>query len=204
MGHASQGHFHCPTRPRNLYAAAPVNSFSPARSILCIGCVLGSVPSIDKGRHGFDGQKCAHTASSPLTIRQVFSAGLFLSGHISAPAKLPAPGSDVFSSDFCFLRRRLAESAYSRRCCRATFLWSEADARQDEKDKKRRKDTLSGVFALVNRWYRVRFIHLYAALYTPLVYVYTRYMNVRAAERTIAQTGVEFCGKCAILFRTID
>ena len=46
------------------------------------------VPSIDKGRHGFDGQKCAHTASNPLTIRQVFSAGLFLSGHISAPTKL--------------------------------------------------------------------------------------------------------------------
>ena len=46
------------------------------------------VPSIDKSRHGFVGQKCAHTASSPLTIRQVFSAGLFLSGHISAPAKL--------------------------------------------------------------------------------------------------------------------
>ena len=28
------------------------------------------VPSIDRGRLGFDGQKCAHTASSPLTIRQ--------------------------------------------------------------------------------------------------------------------------------------
>ena len=26
-------------------------------------------------------------------------------------------------------------------------------ARQDEKDKKRRKDTLSGVLALVHRWY---------------------------------------------------
>ena len=63
-----------------------------------------------------------------------------------------APASDVFSSDFWFLRCRRAESAYSRRCCRATFLWSEAGARQDEKDKKRRKDTLSGVFALVNRW----------------------------------------------------
>ena len=63
-----------------------------------------------------------------------------------------APASDVFSSDFWLLRCRRAESAYSRRCCRATFLWSEADARQDEKDKKHRKDTLSGVFALVNRW----------------------------------------------------
>ena len=46
------------------------------------------IPSVDKGKHGFDGQKCAHTASSPLAIRQVFPAGLFLSGHISAPAKL--------------------------------------------------------------------------------------------------------------------
>jgi len=64
----------------------------------------------------------------------VFSAGLSLSGHISAPTKLPAPGSDVFSSDFWFLRRR----------------W--ADAQQGEKGKKRRKDALSGVFALVNRW----------------------------------------------------
>ena len=64
-----------------------------------------------------------------------------------------APASDVFSSDFWLLRCRRAESAYSRRCCRATFLWSEADAQQGEKGKKRRKDTLSGVFALVNRWY---------------------------------------------------
>ena len=52
------------------------------------GHVLVRLPSVDKGRHGFDGQKCAHTASSPLAIRQVFPAGLFLSGHISAPAKL--------------------------------------------------------------------------------------------------------------------
>ena len=93
------------------------------------------LPSINKSSHGFDGQKCAHTASSPLAIRQVFPAGLFLSGRISAPTKLLAPGSDVFSSDFWFLRRRLA------------------DASQGEKGKKHRKDTLSGVVALVNRWY---------------------------------------------------
>ena len=94
------------------------------------------IPSINKSSHGFDGQKCAHTASSPLAIRQVFPAGLFLSGRISAPTKLLAPASDVFSSDFCFLRRRLA------------------DASQGEKGKKHRKDTLSGVVALVNRWYQ--------------------------------------------------
>ncbi len=40
-----------------------------------------------------------------------------------------------FSSDFWFLRRRLA------------------GANQGKKDKKRRKGTLAGVFALVNRWY---------------------------------------------------
>ena len=97
-----------------------------------------TVPSLDKGRHGFDGQKWAHTASSPLTIRQVFSAGLSLSGRISAPAKLPAPDRNGFSSDFCFLRRR----------------WAGAhQGEKGKKGKKRRKDALSGVFALVERWY---------------------------------------------------
>ena len=105
--------------------------------IFCVNLLI-FLPSLDKGRHGFGGQKCAHTASSPLTIRQVFSAGLFSSGHISAPTKLLAPASDVFSSDFWFLRRGLA------------------GASQGEKGKKRRKDTLSGVFALVNRWYSYR------------------------------------------------
>jgi hypothetical protein len=33
------------------------------------------------------------------------------------------------------------------------FPWSEAGASQGEKGKKRRKDTLTGVFALVIRWY---------------------------------------------------
>ena len=48
-----------------------------------------------------------------------------------------APDSDGFSSDFWLLRRR----------CVVTH--------QDEKGKKRRKDTLSGVCALVNRGYKV-------------------------------------------------
>ena len=61
----------------------------------------------------------------------VSSAGLSLSGHISAPAKLPAPDRDGSSSGFWFLRRR----------------W--AGAHQGEKGKKRRKDALSGVFVLV-------------------------------------------------------
>ena len=55
--------------------------------------------------------------------------------HLELRQNCLAPVSDEFSSDFCFLR------------CRR------AGARQGEKDKKRRKGTLSGVFALVNRWY---------------------------------------------------
>ena len=93
------------------------------------------LPSVDKGRHGFDGQKYAHTASSPLEIRQVFPAGLSLPGHISARQNCFAPASDGFPSDFWLLSRR------------------RAGARQGEKGKKRRKGALAGVFALVNRWY---------------------------------------------------
>ena len=93
-----------------------------------------TIPSVDKGRHGFDGQKYAHTASSPLEIRQVFPAGLSLSGHISARQNCFAPACDGFPSDFWILS------------CRRS------GARQGEKDKNRRKGALAGVFALVNRW----------------------------------------------------
>ena len=92
------------------------------------------VPSLDKGRHGFDGQKWAHTSSSPLTIRQYPLRAFPCLDTFLLRQNCFAPASDVFSSDFCFLRRR------------------RAGARQGEKDKKRRKDTLSGVFTLVNRW----------------------------------------------------
>ena len=93
---------------------------------------LKYVPSADKDTYGFDGQKNAHAASKPLAIHKVLPAGFSLPERISVPSKLLAPDSFGFSSDFCFLRRR------------------RADARQDEKGKKRRKDTLSGVRALVN------------------------------------------------------
>ena len=49
-------------------------------------CIMVYLPSKNKGKHGFAGQKSAHTASIPLT--KVCSAGLSLSGRISAPAKL--------------------------------------------------------------------------------------------------------------------
>ena len=72
----------------------------------------------------------------------VFPAGLSLSGHISAPAKLPAPDSDGCSSDFWLLSSR----------------W--VDAHQGERGKKCRKDTLPGVFALVDRWYPFHILHV--------------------------------------------
>ena len=93
------------------------------------------LPSIDKSRHGFDGQKCPHTASSPLRIRQ-YSLRVFpCLGTFLLRQNCRAPASHGFSSDFWLLRRR------------------RAGARQGEKGKKRRKDTLAGVSALVNRWY---------------------------------------------------
>jgi len=54
-------------------------------------CIMVYLPSMNKGKHGFAGQKSAHTASILLTIRKVCSAGLSLSGRISAPAKLQGP-----------------------------------------------------------------------------------------------------------------
>ena len=94
------------------------------------------VPSLGKGKHGFDGRKCAHTSSSPLTIRQ-YSLRVF-SRLNTFPLRQNcfAPDSDIFSSDFYFLR------------CRR------AGARQGEKCKKRRKGVLSGVSALIKRWYQ--------------------------------------------------
>ena len=90
------------------------------------------LPSVDKDTHGFDGQKNAHAASKSLAIHKVLPADFSLPERFSAPAKLLAPDSDGFLCDFWFLRRRRAV------------------ARQGEKDKKHRKDTLSGVCALVN------------------------------------------------------
>ena len=92
-----------------------------------------NIPSVDKDTHGFDGQKNVHTSSKTLEIHKVFPAAFSSSDRFSASSKLLAPDSDGFSSDFWLLRRR----------CVVTH--------QDEKGKKRRKDTLSGVCALVNR-----------------------------------------------------
>ena len=91
-----------------------------------------NLPSINKGRYGFDRQKCPHTASSPLRIRQ-YSLRVFpCLGSFLLRQNCRAPASHGFSSDFWFLRRR------------------RAGARQGEKDKKRRKDTLAGLSDFVN------------------------------------------------------
>ena len=68
--------------------------------------VLPCVPSVDKDTHGFDGQKNVHTSSKTLEIHEVFPAAFSSSGRLSASAKLLAPDSDGFSSDFWLLRRR--------------------------------------------------------------------------------------------------
>lgn len=87
------------------------------------------LPSMNEGKHGFDGQKFAHTASSPLAIRRVCPAGLSLSERISAPTKLQSTCQRwVFE---CFLRCRWVSAHHGE---------------------KQRKDALSGVFALVHRW----------------------------------------------------
>ena len=93
------------------------------------------IASADKDTRGFDGWENAYAASKPLTIHKVFSAGFSLPERISAPAKLRAPDSDVFMSDFFFLRGRWAAAHHS------------------EKSKKRFKDALSGVCALICRFY---------------------------------------------------
>ena len=48
-----------------------VSRLSASMSEICI-------PSVDKGKHGFGGQKCAHTSSKSLTIRGSILGGLFI------------------------------------------------------------------------------------------------------------------------------
>ena len=75
------------------------------REAVCLRRTEG-LASIDKDTRGFDGQKNVHTSSKTLEIHRVFPADFSSSDRFSASAKLLAPDSDGFSSDFCFLRRR--------------------------------------------------------------------------------------------------
>ena len=110
------------------------------------------LPWMDKGKHGLAGQKYAPTASSPLTIQKyalrLFSclAAFLLRKNCKAPA------SDGFSSDFVFEMQAGCVGIFPPMPSSDVPLERDG-ARQDEKDKKRRKDTLSGVIALVRPWY---------------------------------------------------
>ena len=65
-------------------------------------CQQISFASIDKGPRGSAGRKCPHTASKPLRIQKVFSAGFSLSVSISAPAELLCIGQPWIFEGFLF------------------------------------------------------------------------------------------------------
>ena len=96
---------------------------------------LLTIPSIDKGTHGFAEHKYAHTTSSPLAIRRYALRVFPCLDAFLLRQNCAAPVGDEFLRDFWLLRRR------------------RAGARQAEKDEKRRKDTPTGGCALVCRWY---------------------------------------------------
>ena len=63
-------------------------------------------PRLTRTHTVLTGRKYAHTSSKTLPIHKVFPAAFSSSGRLSASAKLLAPDSDGFSSDFWLLRRR--------------------------------------------------------------------------------------------------
>ena len=58
------------------------------------------LPPMNEGKCGFEGQKFAHTASSPSTIRQVWSRGFPWLNEFLLRQNCKAPASDGFSSVF--------------------------------------------------------------------------------------------------------
>lgn len=88
-----------------------------------------SLPPMNEGKRGFEGQKFAHTASSPSTIRQVWSRGFPWLNKFLLRQNCKAPASDGFSS--VFLRCRWVSAHHGE---------------------KQRKDALPDIFALVHRW----------------------------------------------------
>ena len=131
--------------------------------------------SVDKGKHGFDGQKCAHTSSKSLTIQQVFSAAFSSSGHISAPSKLLRTWQGWIFEWFLFFETQMCRSPIIQiKAQRSGFdlrrkkeiaecsFCREAEAERCKLLLTRRKDALSGVSALVNRYYKyVKYYSIY-------------------------------------------
>ena len=58
------------------------------------------LPPMNEDKRGFEGQKFAHTASSPSTIRQVWSRGFPWLNEFLLRQNCKAPASDGFSSVF--------------------------------------------------------------------------------------------------------
>ncbi len=69
-----------------------------------------NIPSPNRGRYGFDGQKGAHTASSPLEIRKYSLRAFPCPDTFLLRQNCFAPAVDEFSSDFWLLSRRRADA----------------------------------------------------------------------------------------------
>ena len=113
-----------------------VNSFSDIFSYFCIfrgtGVLKSSYHQLTRTHTVLTGRKTPMPPQSPCQYtKYCLRAFHCLNAFLLRQNCLHLTALD-FSSDFCFLRRR------------------RADARQGEKGKKRRKDMLSGVCALVN------------------------------------------------------
>ena len=64
------------------------------------GYAIGAFNVNNMGKRGFEGQKFTHTASSPSTIRQVWSRGFPWLNEFLLRQNCKAPASDGFSSVF--------------------------------------------------------------------------------------------------------
>ena len=138
MGHTGLQSIICSAeiRPYGVKTLGHTTPAKPKRRTDRRSCpCLSMVPSIDKGTYGFDGHKYVHTSLSPLAIRQYALRAFPCLAAFLLRQNCAAPVGDDFLCGFWFLRRR------------------RAGARQAEKDEKRRKDTPTGVCALVCRWY---------------------------------------------------
>ena len=110
------------------------------------------LPWMDKGKHGLAGQKYAPTASSPLTI-QKYALRLFscLAAFLLRKTARHLPAMDF--RVILFFEMQAGCVGIFPPMPSSDVPWERDGARQDEKDKKRRKDTLPGVIALVRQWY---------------------------------------------------